>query len=260
MFIIDQIAYNNRLRKAHPAEKIAFSLCTLIISLFSTDILPSLAIVILMSGVLIICARIPARRLLTLLLIPSAFLITGVLAVMMTISQEHVPHAPALQVGCIWIALSHQGFQRGLSLFLRALSSLCCLYFLILTTPFVELVSVMKRLHVPGFIIELFSLVYRGIFIFYEMAGNISLSQGSRLGYSGIRNSLHSCAHLASSLFIKSYACSQNIYLALLARGYDGEMEVLEPEYAVSAAHWIFIAIAEALVLGIMWWGGKILG
>jgi cobalt/nickel transport system permease protein len=134
-------------------------------------------------------------------------------------------------------------------LFLKSLASVSCLYFLTLTTPVFEVLSVLRKLKVPKLFIELMGLIYRFIFVLLDTANMIYISQNSRLGYSTMRNSYNSLGKLISALFISSYKRSQDIYTAMESRCYDGDINLLENDYKYSYKNISLIIVIEIVLI-----------
>jgi len=112
---------------------------------------------------------------------------------------------------------------------------MCCLYFLALTTPMIELFAVLKAARLPESLIELSMLIYRYIFVFLDMALCIRYAQTIRLGYSNFRRSINSIGMLASTLFIRSWEQGDKLFLAMNSRCYDGKMTLFEVKRPVKA-------------------------
>ena len=74
------------------------------------------------------------------------------------------------------------------------------LYFLALTTPMTEIITVLHKLKVPVIITELMVLIYRFIFVFMETATTIRRAQLSRSGYVSMKSSFRSLSRLSSAL------------------------------------------------------------
>jgi cobalt/nickel transport system permease protein len=60
------------------------------------------------------------------------------------------------------------------------------------------------------------------------------IAQDSRLGYSSVASSYRSLGAVISSLFLKAYKKSEDLYTALEARGYEGELVVIEKSFRKS--------------------------
>lgn len=136
-------------------------------------------------------------------------------------------------------------------MFLKVMGSLSCLYFISLTTPMIDVISVLAKLKVPSFLIELISLVYRFIFIVLETSEMMFISQNSRLGYRDIKTSYKSLGALASTLFIRSFKRANDLYTALEARGYNGELKVLEEQVQKRNYIYIITIIINLIFIGI---------
>ena len=121
-----------------------------------------------------------------------------------------------------------------------------------LTTPLTELVSVLRKIHMPKLIVELMNMIYRYIFIMLETYTKLKNSAESRLGYCDFRTSCYSFGNIASNLFIVSLKKANAYYNALEARCYDGELRFLEDEKPVK--NWqILMGICFILALCFIW-------
>ena len=69
---------------------------------------------------------------------------------------------------------------------------------------------------------------YRYIFVLFEDATVIYNAQKNRLGYSTMRRGVRSFGTLTGALTLKAFESSQHIAVAMLQRGYDGNMPMLE--------------------------------
>ena len=98
----------------------------------------------------------------------------------------------------------------------------------------------------PKLIVELMGLIYRFIFVLLETADTMITAQNSRLGYSSLSAGFRSLGTLVSTLFIRSYKRSDELYTALEARGYDGDLNVLEETFDT---HWTGYIPAAAINL-----------
>ncbi len=249
MFKIDQYAYTSKLRHVHPGEKFAFAMLTMGICLAASSMLVPVLVTGLTAAAIIRGARIPARFYFRLLLLPLGFLVAGLLAVTLTISREPDPAVYGLVIWGITLGVTIPGLYHAGLLFTKSLGAVSCLYFLSLTTPMVEIISVLRRLKVPALLIELMGLVYRFIFVIMETAGSMYISQTSRCGYASLKTSYRSLAQLVSNLFVRSCYRSQALFTALLARGYTGEIRMWEDPRPVSRKNLALIALVDFILL-----------
>jgi cobalt/nickel transport system permease protein len=104
---------------------------------------------------------------------------------------------------------------------------MCSLFFIALTTPMVEIFSILKSLGLPDILVELSMLIYRYIFVFVDQAAVIHSAQVMRLGDAGIKNSLNSFAMLSSVLFLRAWEQGERLIIAMDARCYDGKLDLM---------------------------------
>ena len=249
MFPIDRYAYRNGLSTSHPAEKFAFAIITLLISLCASDLITSLVVILTMAAVVILRAGIPMRFYLKLLILPMFFLVIGVITVAVSVGGTGEDYLYSFTVGTFILGVSASSLILAGNLFLKSLAAVSCLYFLSLTTPMVEIILVLKRLRVPTVIIELMSLIYRFIFVLMDTAGQMYTAQSSRLGYSSLPRGYSSISHLVTNLFVKTYRQADNLSVTLMSRCYIGHLNVLEPEYIVSKKNIILIGVVDTVFI-----------
>lgn len=241
MQAIDHYAWTNRWRNRHPVEKLlpALTLLALILALPPLSIgPPALAGAMLAT---VYGAGVPLRTLLSVWAAPAAFLLAGApfLAVSVDVADGfHMRFSP-------------EGLHLALETTLRALAATGCLSFLVLTTPAADWALWLRRIGLSAGIVDLVLLVYRLIFVFAERALIGGRAQTARLGYSRPDRSVRSLGLLAGSLFQRSLAQARRLEIGLAARGYDGELRVLMPEWPLSrsrlAAGMAFVALIGVL-------------
>jgi cobalt/nickel transport system permease protein len=249
MINIDNYVYSNKLLKVHPAEKFALAIATMVVCLVSTSIFIPIIVMSLMAWLSIFKAGIPVKIFVRLMLLPIAFLLIGELSIAFSISSQTTGFLGYYAVGRYFIGVTAQDLNTAEHLFFKSLGSVSCLYFLSLTTPMLEIISVLRKLKVPALIIELMSLVYRFIFVLLETAVTIHTSQSSRLGYVTLKSGFRSTSQLFYSLFIRSFQRSQAVATALAARCYNGEIRVLEKEYTLSVRNYVLVIVVELVLI-----------
>ncbi len=249
MLKIDQYAYINRLAHVHPLEKMVLALVTMIICLVFSSPATSLIVILSMAGMVIWLARIPASFFLKLMLAPVAFLLLSVLTVAFVWVKDPAGLLWGFNVGCYTVGVTSRGLITAGALLLKSLGAVACLYFLSLTTPMVDILSVLKALRMPPLFIELMSLVYRFIFVLLDTADKIYTSQASRWGYATLKTSYSSLGQLVSNLFTKASRNYQMLYTTLTSRCYTGELNVLESSHVISRRNILLIILFEAALL-----------
>jgi cobalt/nickel transport system permease protein len=97
--------------------------------------------------------------------------------------------------------------------------------------------------------VELMSLIYRFIFVLLETADTMFTAQSSRLGYVDLKTSYRSLGALVSTLFVRAYKRSTDLYTSLESRGYDGDLNVLEEPFQKNhTLYWAAILVNSMLL------------
>ena len=249
MINIDTLAYSSKLKHKNPMEKLFLALLTMGVCLWADSIVVSLTVLAVMTWFTVSKGKTPLKIYSKLLLIPVTFLSLGTLAIAVEVSSY--PQEMILSVGLMGmvIGISETGILSALSVFLRALAAVSCLYYLSLSTPMFELLSALRKLKIPSLLLDLMNLVYRMIFIFLETMAAIHTAQKSRLGYVSLTASYRSLAGLVSSLFVRAYKKSDEMFTALEARGYSGELHVLELSYENDRTSYIKAVVFNSLLI-----------
>ena len=227
----DRYAYASRLRRMDPTAKILFSAFVLGVCLCCPGIAPGLITLALMGLLCVRWGGIPGRVFVRFLRIPLAFLLLGCLTIVV---EAHAPGTAVLAGvrlgGRVW-GISPAGAYRGLCIVAKSLGAISAMYFLALNTPMTDVTLGLRRLKVPGLMIELMDLIYRFIFVLWETAANIRTAQDSRLGYTGFRRSIASLGGLSSMVFLRAWNKADAIYSALESRGYTGALNTVAGNY-----------------------------
>ncbi|MEF9922256.1 MAG: cobalt ECF transporter T component CbiQ [Anaerovoracaceae bacterium] len=249
MIIIDKLCYLSKLRYVNASEKFAFAMLTLVFCIVSRSI--TLAIFVLgVNGILSIkFGGIPWRRYNKLMLVPSAFLLLSTVTIILNLSKTPLD-AFAFQIGSYYITGSWESIAFGVQLILTALASVSCLYFLSLSTPMTDILSVLRKIHCPQLLVELMLLIYRFIFVLLDIAYYITTSQKARLGHKDYKTSMKSFGAMASVLFIRAMKRSSALFDAMESRCYDGEIKVLEEDLPPKKKNIIMITIFQLFLLG----------
>lgn len=245
MSSIDEIAYHNKLLSTDPQEKFFLAFITMVIGLLSEAIIVQAVILLIMGYLVVVQGGVGYKVYLKRMLLPVSFLLLGLLPIVFKIEIKSLTQ--------FTLGLTDRGLESAVILTLRALGSVSCLYFLILTTPLHEIVYVLEKIRVPGLLREMMVLMYRFIFIFIATANQIYVAQKLRGGYNKLKSSFYSLAQLVILLLFKVNYRGQMTYLALMSRGYDGELKVVKPSYRYSKINWFKIAVFEACLILLVW-------
>ncbi|ABB15893.1 cobalt ECF transporter T component CbiQ [Carboxydothermus hydrogenoformans] len=234
--LTEQLAYQSPLRKIDPVYKLLFSFTLLFLGLTAPNpfftLLPTLGVV---SFFLVRKGKIPGQIYLKYLLLPGGFLLASLIGIMIDFRP-----APYVNWQNLFLALNAGG---------RALTSLLGLYFLIFTTPLLDLIAGLSRFGIPQFIIEIIIFIHRFIFIFFEIAGEIIKAQEARLGYRNFRRGIYSFSLLTTGIFKGGLARAGQMTISLESRGYNDKIVFLQPDYQNQNYPLLFWGIVVVLAL-----------
>ncbi len=225
--IIDDYAYKNKLSKVNPNAKFTIGMLLLILSLINPYNYISLLIIAIMSFAIVGVAKIELKDYIHFIKIPLVFLIVSIIMILLTFSGDKEALLYSLNIGSLYIGVSNESIISSTRLFFRALSCLTSIYFIMLTTPFNQLIFVFKKLHLPDIVLEISMLMYRFIFIFMEEVADIRKSQELRFGYINLKNGYNSFGLLVNMLFKRMMIRYDEMSIALDMKLYDGTFHIV---------------------------------
>ncbi len=229
--ILDDYAYKNALRIVSPKLKLLLGFISILICAFSTSPIAPLAIAASMSAIIVGAAKIPLRLYLKILLIPLSFVLFSAVAILFL---QGAGTLFSFRIAGISFGASRESANLALLLLSRTLGGMSALFFIALTTPMIEVFSILKSIGIPLILIELSMLIYRYIFVLLDQAMTISNAQATRLGNSSLKNSLKSFSMLASVLFLRAWEQGERMIIAMDSRCYDGRLEIMEQNIPIT--------------------------
>jgi cobalt/nickel transport system permease protein len=228
---IDAIAYTNRLGQLPPGHKLLFA-CVLLAMTYIAQVPVQILIAVWMSVWIVVYAGISASTYFLMLSIAAGFWLTSLPAfAMSSIDLSHLPSVQSdiwrgVQWGDSYLYLSLHGMQQAAALGVRAIAATACIYFVILTIPFVEILDLLRRLGCPALLTDLLMLMYRFIFVLLQTASELWTAQQSRSGYRTQKLWLKSLGLLVGQLLRRTLENYRQVSLTLAARGFTGDFRV----------------------------------
>lgn len=201
----------------------------------------SLAVAFLAMVASLACARVPARLYFGLVAVPTAFLLTSVAALAISLDWSDG-----------WnFTLAPNAWQTIWPVFVRALATLTCLIGLATTTPVSDMLAFAGRAGVPAFLTDLALMMYRQVWMTLEIVERSIAAQRARLGFVGYRGTLRSLGIVAATLFPRLLARSQHIELGLAARNFEGHLAFRPAGEALSVPR-LAATLALLLLAGVI--------
>ena len=207
-------------------------------------------IVFLTSTILILhFAKIPYRFYLKLLWYPIVIIALTCIIIALFFGYRE-PLTDINLLGLRW-TIFKDGITLGFNTFFRVAGGLSTQFFLVLTTPMTSILLILRKARVPKVLIEMSMLIYRYIFVFIEVMETMHTAQELRLGYSGLIKKLRSISLLIANLFIRTLEQGERTFTAMNARGYDGNIRVLEdlPKPSKTALIGIILFVAALAIV-----------
>lgn len=226
MLEIDNCAYLNKIKDVNPLIKLGITFTGVIASMLTQNANIHILIMLFMTALILFIARVDMKLYIKCLKIPIIFLIIGIGLNLINISFENKDYIFNVNILGLYIGTTEFAVKSSENILLRAMSCIISIYFLILTTPFNQLIIVLKKLHIPHTLIELMILIYRFIFIFIEEAEEIYKSQQLKFGYTNLRTSYNSMSLLIKTLFFRMMRRYEDMSISLDIKLYDGKFHV----------------------------------
>ncbi|MBU2611860.1 MAG: cobalt ECF transporter T component CbiQ [Verrucomicrobiota bacterium] len=149
-----------------------------------------------------------------------------------------------LPLGAWTLTASAEGLARFVSVALKSWLSVQAAILLASSTPFPELLQAMRAVRIPRLLVAMFGLMWRYTFVLVDETLRLMRARAARSGQSAVagRRSGGSMiwrarvtGGMAGSLFLRAFERSDRIYVAMLSRGYDGEVRSL-PQTGMSGS------------------------
>lgn len=168
----------------------------------------------------VLTTRVPRRHVLSRLVVETPFVVFALVL-------PFVATGPQRRLGPVTV--SQDGLDAGLALLVTATTSVLMAIAFATTTSSRDLVRALQHLRVPDRLVQILSFMVRYLGVVGSQAQRMKVARDSR----GFRpRSLGSWPVIASSagaLFIRSYERGERVHLAMLSRGYTGQLPVTDP-------------------------------
>ena len=163
-----------------------------------------------------------------------------------------------LAVGPVHLAPSINGLAGAVVFVGRVGVSVSLAILLVVTTPWADVLKSLRSLKVPPVFVLLLSMTYRYIFLFLHTANGILLARKSRVvGKTSGGEQRRWITGTMGNLMSRAFKMSNDVYAAMLARGFGGEVRSFAT-YRLRAADWTAL-LAVCLVSAAAVLAGRVL-
>ena len=153
------------------------------------------------------------------------------------------------------LSISKPGLRTAAFLVLRAETAVTMMTVLVLCTPWNRLLKALRMLRVPAEIVTMLTMTHRYLFLLIETAQQMFEARQSRtVGHLSGQQQRKLMTSAAGVLLSKSVGLSEEIYMAMISRGFRGEIYLLS-ELRLRSVDYLAMAGFLAASLSAVWLG-----
>ena len=236
------------LQSIDPRVKAATLLAFLLLALFTRS-LPLLGFLYLLCLALAAFSRIPLGSFLfrTWVFIPLFSLFIALPALFSIVS----PGNAVVSMGVL--SITEQGLKAVAFFLGRVITSVSLTVLLSMTTRHFELLKALRAFGVPQVFVMVLGMSTRYIYLFVGIVEDTYRAIKSRVG-SGMhhRKGQHLVAGNMAHLWTRSYQLNEQVYHAMLSRGYTGEPVALQC-FRIGARDWLWLGGCATALFGLIY-------
>ncbi len=181
-----------------------------------------------------------------------AFVFTGVIAVP---ALFLTPGAPAYRLPVLGWTVTEQGIRTAAYLLLRVQTAATLALLLVFTTRWAHVLKALRAIRAPIVFVVILGMTCRYILLMLETAHEMFESRKSRtVGDATGPERRRLAVSSAGVLLGKTLHLSGEVYLAMQARGFRGEVYVLD-DFHMRNRDWAALALFAALFAAAVWAG-----
>jgi len=251
LFAEDMAATGGFLQSLEPRVKL-IGIGALIVAVVAVHRLWVLAAILALGVVLALVSHIPIR-LLTARVWLAVLAFTGAIALP---AISLTPGAAIYRLPLLHWPVTQQGLRSAAFLILRAETAATLSMLLVLSTLWTRLLRSLRYFRVPVVLVALLGMTYRYMFLFLAIARDMFESRESRIvGVLQPADRRRLAAASAGVLLGKSLQVSGEVHMAMQARGFRGEIRLLD-ELQMRPNDWLRLA-AFVAAAGLAVWLGR---
>lgn len=207
--------------------------------------------------ILAVCSNVPIGFFLlrTWVFIPLFSLCIAIPALFSVVT----PGEPVCQFAFLGIKLvvTRPGLDGAILFVTRIATSVSLVVLLSLTTRHAELLKVLRGLGVPKVFVLTVSMCYRYLYLFAVMVENIFTAIKSRVGIAvHYKSGQQIVAWNIANMWNRSCRINEDVYNAMLSRGYTGEPKLLS-KFHTRFRDWAWLLASILVCIALLYWGHK---
>ena len=157
----------------------------------------------------------------------------------------------ACKVFGVTLIITRQGLYGAALFVTRVVASVSFAVLLSITTKHFELLKVLRIFKIPQIFVMTVGMCYRYVYLLVETIENTYLAIKSRIGGKvHYKRGQHIVAWNIAYLWVRSYQLNEEVYSAMLSRGYGGEVRILNDFKARPKDwFWLFFVILFSILI-----------
>lgn len=165
------------------------------------------------------------------------------------------PGDPIFALPLVHWSITAQGVKSALYLLTRVETTTTFSVLLVLCTPWIHVLKALRVLRVPVVFVVILGITHRYIFVLLQTAADMFEARQARLvGKLDGAEQRRLAAASVGVLLGKSLQLSSDVYLAMLARGYRGEVYLLD-DFKLQQHDWWALVAFVGVALMAFWFG-----
>jgi len=238
------------MQRLDPRVKLA-SLVALVAAVALSQRLGVVAALFAAGVVLAAAARVPVRTMISSVSLAAA----GFSLALATPAVFLTPGRTVAVVPILGWNATAQGLSSAAFLVLRAAAASTFGFVLVFTTRWPHVLKAMRAFRVPVVFVAVLAMTYRYVLLLLESAHDMFVARRSRMvGRPTAAKRRRVVTASAGVLLAKSLTLSNEVFLAMQARGFRGEVYVLD-DFTMARADWLALAAAAAVTAVAIWAG-----
>jgi cobalt/nickel transport system permease protein len=163
-----------------------------------------------------------------------------------------------IPLGFFSLAVHRDGLIAAAIFVLRVSASVSLAILLILTTKWADILKSLRVLRVPNAVVLVLGMTYRYIFLVLHTANAMFLARKSRIvGATSGREQRWWMVSSMGVLMNRSLRMSDDVYQAMLARGFQGEMRTID-DHRMRPADWLLLGTSLLIAAVAVYVGAKL--
>lgn len=158
----------------------------------------------------------------------------------------------SFKVAALTLVITRPGVLTVLLFVLRVATTVSFAVLLSITTRHFELLKVLRIFGIPQAFVMILGICYRYIYLFLGIIENTYFAIKSRVGsIINYKIGQQITSWNIAFLWVRSYQLNEDVYKAMLSRGYSGEAYVLE-DFRVRLRDWLWLVFTGVTVIWII--------